>query len=113
MIAIVRAAVAAAVIASGACTGLPVQAQTFHFGLGLGIDEGDDDDAVFLPRRLCILTDRGLRNEIEDQGYEDVFLNVPTGHYVQARATRGDWVYLLKVNACTGLIVDRDRLRPS
>mgnify|MGYP003383715119 CR=1 FL=1 len=92
---------------------VPATAQTFHFGFGLGIDQGDDPDTEFLPRRLCVLTDRGLRNEIEAQGYDHIFLNVPTGYYVQARATRGDWVYLLKVNVCTGVIVDRDRLRRS
>lgn len=92
---------------------VPASAQTFHFGFGLGMDEGDDADAEFLPRRLCVLTDRGLRDAIADQGYRQIFLNVPTGHYVQARATRGEWVYLLKVNVCTGVIVDRDRLRRS
>ncbi|HQZ12591.1 MAG TPA: hypothetical protein PK286_06860 [Devosia sp.] len=89
----------------------PAMAQTLHFGFGMGIDQGDDPDARFLPRRLCILTDRGLRNTIADQGYKNIFLNVPTGRYVQARATRGEWVYLLRVNACTGLIIDRERLR--
>lgn len=87
----------------------PASAQTFHFGFGIGA--GDDPSAVFLPRRLCILTDRGLRDAIADQGYSRIYLNVPTGRYIQARATRGDWVYLLKVNVCTGLIVDRQRLR--
>jgi hypothetical protein len=73
------------------------------------MDDGDSSDEEFLPQRLCMLTDRGLRSAIEDQGYEQIYLNVPNGRYVQARATRGDWVYLLQVNACTGLIVDRPR----
>lgn len=38
-------------------------------------------------------------------------LNVPIGRYVQARAGRGEWVYLLKVNTCTGAIVDCEQLR--
>lgn len=91
----------------------PASAQTVHFGFGLGMDDGDSSDEEFLPQRLCILTDRGLRGAIEDQGYEQIYLNVPNGRYVQARATRGEWVYLLQVNACTGLIVGRDRLRRS
>ena len=87
---------------AGFCADLPLR---FRIGAG------DDPSAVFLPRRLCILTDRGLRDAIADQGYSRIYLNVPTGRYIQARATRGDWVYLLKVNVCTGLIVDRQRLR--
>lgn len=86
----------------------PAMAQSFGFGFGFGFH--DDDHRLRFPR-LCILTDRGLRNAIADQGYEDIFLNVPVGRYVQARASRGSWVYLLKVNACTGTVVERQRLR--
>lgn len=87
----------------------PALAQSFGFGFGFGFHD-DDDHRLRFPR-LCILTDRGLRNAIADQGYEDIYLNVPVGRYVQARASRGNWVYLLRVNACTGTIVERDRLR--
>jgi hypothetical protein len=86
----------------------PAQAQ-LSFGLGLGLKYDEKDNSVF--PRLCILTDRGLRSAIEDAGYEDVFLNVPNDDLVQARARRGEWVYLLRVNACTGEIIDRERLR--
>jgi hypothetical protein len=84
----------------------PAQAQ-LSFGFGFEFD--DEDNSVF--PRLCILTDRGLRDAIEDAGYEDIFLNVPNDDLVQARARRGEWIYLLRVNACTGEIVDRERLR--
>ena len=84
----------------------PAQAQ-LSFGFGFEFDE--DDNSVF--PRLCILTDRGLRDAIEDAGYADIFLNVPNDDLVQARARRGEWIYLLRVNACTGEIIDRERLR--
>lgn len=107
---IVRAAVLAFALGAAGASALPAHAQSFHFGFGFGLEDDEDDHRLLFPR-LCILTDRGLRNAIADQGYEDIFLNVPVGRYVQARASRGSWVYLLKVNACTGTIVERQRLR--
>lgn len=119
--------VAAALLTIAAA--IPANAQTLHFGLGIGANNNGDigsagdsssdshsegePDTFFRSRQFCILTDSGLRTAVEDEGYSDVFLNVPTGRYVQARATRGDWVYLLRLNVCTGDIVDRDRLRPA
>jgi hypothetical protein len=94
----------------GLASATPVLAQGFEFNFGFG---GDGGGKAFQPRRFCVLTDRGLRDAIEDQGYDDVFLNVPIERHVQARATRGDWVYLLKVDICNGDIVDRERLRRS
>jgi hypothetical protein len=92
-----------AVLASAA----PAQAQ---LSFGFGFDYDDEDENFIIPR-LCILTDRGIRNAIEDEGYQDVSLNVPNGRFVQARARDGNWIYLLRVNVCTGEIVDRERLR--
>lgn len=106
---IARVAMMAAILAAPAMAATPTQAQSLQFGIGIGV--GDDDH--FFPRRLCILTDRGLREAIRDEGYRNIYLNVPVGRYVQVRATKGNWVYLLKVNACTGSIVDRERLRRS
>jgi hypothetical protein len=80
-----------------------------NYGFG-GIEEEESDDNPLL-QRPCILTDQGLRNAIADAGYHDIFLNAPIGRHVQARATRGGWVYLLRVNICSGEIVDRERLR--
>jgi hypothetical protein len=100
---------AAILMALAALPAMPAPALAQSFGFGFGFHY-DDDRPVRFPR-LCILTDRGLRDAIEDQGYENIYLNVPIGRYVQARASRGNWVYLLKVNACTGTIVDRERLR--
>jgi hypothetical protein len=89
-------------------TAIPAQAASFSFGFGMG-----DGFTVNRPHRLCLLSDRALRNAIQAQGYRKVFLNVENNNRIQARATRGDWVYLLTVNACTGRILDRDRLRRS
>jgi hypothetical protein len=99
------AALAAVLIGSA----MPAQAQSlqFHFGIG--------SDSFFerRPLRLCLQTDSQLRRAIRQQGYHDIFLNVANNHRIQVRATRGDWVYLLLVNSCTGRILDRERLRRS
>jgi hypothetical protein len=91
---------------------VPAQAQTFQFGFGVGVDGG----SFFDRRRLlrpCFMTDGQLRRAIRQEGYTEIFLNVANNNRIQARATRGDWVYLLRVNTCTGRIVDRERLRPA
>jgi hypothetical protein len=100
----VKAAVVALAMGAGALGSMPAQAQgfTFEFGFGNGFEQR-------FPR-LC-LTDRQLRNAIEDQGYHSVYLNVPRDNRIQAKATRGSWVYLLEVNVCSGRIIDRERLR--
>lgn len=90
----------------------PAQAQSFQFGFGIGVG----DDSFFERRRLlrpCIMTDSQLRRLIRQKGYTDVFLNVANNNRIQVRATRGDWVYLLRVNTCTGRILERERLRPA
>ena len=97
----------AVALGAGLGAATPVYAQ---LSFGFGFDYDDEDENFIIPR-LCILTDRGLRNAIEDEGYEDVFLNVPNGRFVQARARDGDWIYLLRVNVCNGEIVERERLR--
>ena len=102
-----RAGLLALILGATSFTGLPAQAQGLGFSFGFGIE--DDDD--FFPRRLCILTDSSLREAIRDEGYSNIYLNASIGRYVQARASRGNWVYLLRVNICTGEIVDRERLR--
>lgn len=104
---------AAALVFAAALAGATVAATTpvhaqLTFGFGFDFD-GENDN--FVVPRLCILTDRGLRDAIADQGYEDIFLNVPDGRRVQARARDGDWIYILEVNACTGDVLDRERLR--
>lgn len=88
---------------------LPVQAQSMQFQFGFGTDG-------FGYRRplICIeLTDRQIRNAVRDQGYTNIYLNVRNDRRIQVRATRGDWVYLLRVSTCTGAILNRDRLRHS
>lgn len=110
---LLSAALAAAIICAGVTAAPAHAAMSFGFDWSIVDDEDGRDDGFFFHRRLCILTDRGLREAIADQGYDHIYLNVPVGRYVQARATHGDWVYLLRVNACTGTIVDRDRLRRS
>ena len=86
---------------------MPVQAQ--NFGIFFGDERGD-----FFPRRpelaIC-MTDRQIRDTIADAGYDNIALNAPNEEHVQVRATRGNAVYLLDFNACTGRIEDERRLR--
>lgn len=65
------------------------------------------------PGRVCLIGNGAIRRAIERQGYDDVYLNVQNGRYIQARATLGRWVYLLDVNACSGRVIERERLRPA
>lgn len=86
---------------------LPAGAAQFHFGFGI-------DGFGFRRPLICIeLTDRQIRNAVRDQGYSNIYLNVANDHRIQVRATRGDWVYLLRVSTCTGAILSRQRLRPA
>lgn len=90
-----------------AASTLPAGAAQFHFGFGT-------DGFGFRRPLVCIeLTDRQIRNAVRDQGYSNIYLNVRNDRRIQVRATRGDWVYLLRVSTCTGTILDRDRLRRS
>lgn len=85
---------------------VPAQAASmqFHFGMGDGFG--------FMRPLICIeLTDRQIRNAVSAQGYSSIYLNVRNDRRIQVRATKGQWVYLLRVSTCTGAILDRDRLR--
>lgn len=101
---LIRAAVLG--LALGAAT-MPVQAQSFQFQFGFG-----SDGFGFRRPLICIeLTDRQLRDAVRAQGYTNISLNVRNDRRIQVRATRGEWVYLLRVSTCTGAILNRDRLR--
>ncbi len=90
-----------------AATIVPAGAAQFHFGFGT-------DGFGFRRPLLCLeLTDRQIRNAVRDQGYSNIYLNVRNDRRIQVRATRGEWVYLLRVSTCTGAILDRQRLRRS
>jgi hypothetical protein len=97
-----RAAVLGLALVSAAVSASAAQ---FHFGFGT-------DGFGYRRPLVCIeLTDRQIRNAVRDQGYTNIYLNVRNDRRIQVRATRGDWVYLLRVSTCTGAILDRDRLR--
>lgn len=65
------------------------------------------------PYRLCLMTNSAIRRAISRQGYTDIYLNVENDQRIQARATKGNWVYILLVNSCSGRVLDRKRLRPA
>lgn len=103
---LIRAAVLG--LALGASV-VPVQAQSMQFQFGFGTD-----GFGFRRPLICIeLTDRQIRNAVRDQGYSNIYLNVRNDRRIQVRATRGNWVYLLRVSTCTGAILNRERLRRS
>lgn len=100
---ILRAGVLGLALAAAA---VPAQAASmqFHFGMGDGFGRH---------RVSCLieLTDSQIRRAVAAQGYTNIYLNVADNHRIQVRATKGEWVYLLRVSTCTGTILDRDRLR--
>lgn len=100
-----KAAVVTLALGAGAVAGTgPAQAQGFSFSFGFG----NNNDNRF---GMVCLTESQLRRSIRDRGYSDVRLNVEMNNRIQIRATRNGWIYLLDVNACTGRILDRERLR--
>ena len=82
----------------------PAQAQ--RFGLFFGDERSD-----FRPERISCLNDHQIRQAIAEEGYHDIYLNVPMDKRVQVRASRGDWVYLLEFNYCSGEIESGKKLR--
>ena len=104
---ILRAAILG--IALSASAGVPAAAASLQFQFGPGTD-----GFGFRRPLICIeLTDRQIREAVKARGYRDIYLNVRNDRRIQVRASRGDWVYLLRVSTCTGAILDRDRLRPA
>jgi len=102
---LLRTIALATALGAAAVTAMPAQAQFFpDFG------DGEFYDGPF---RLCLTTNNSLRRAISRQGYSNIFLNVENEQRIEARATRGKWVYLLTVNSCSGRILDRQRLRPA
>lgn len=98
----VRAAILGVALAASS---VPAGAAQFHFGFGT-------DGFGFRRPLICIeLTDYQIRKAVRDQGYSHIYLNVRNDRRIQVRATRGDWVYLLRVSTCTGTILERERLR--
>ena len=80
----------------------PAQAQLVH---------RKPDGTVLINPLLC-LTDYQVRQSIAAHGFSNISLNVPIEDHVQARATRGNTVYLIDFNRCTGSIEGVKRLRP-
>jgi len=89
-----------------AATAMPAQAASLHFQFG---------DSLGYRRVACLIemTDTQIRRAVAAQGYSKIYLNVADNRRIQVRATKGDWVYLLRVSTCTGTILERSRLRRS
>ncbi|MHA6690532.1 hypothetical protein [Devosia sp. A449] len=101
-------AIALTALLLGAGIAAPAQAQSVGFGFFFGDEESD-----FFPELITCMSDYQVRQAVAARGYSNIYLNVMTDKHVQVRATRGDWVYLLDFNYCTGRIEDRSELRPA
>ncbi len=113
-LALLRAATLAVIVGTTALVAMPAQAQGPGMAFGLFFGSGDDDDRDdFYPERAMCLTDYQIRKSVAAQGYSNIYLNVPNNKRIQVRATKGDWVYLLRFNYCTDRIESRERLRPA
>jgi hypothetical protein len=88
--------------------GMAAPAQSAGFGIFFGDERSD-----FFPGRITCMGDYQVRQAVAARGYSNIYLNVMNDGHVQVRATRGDWVYLLDFNYCSGRIEDRTRLRPA
>ena len=103
-----RAAVIALAVGGAVVTAVPAQAASLHYmapGFGLGLS---------YPHRinpLLCYTDYQVRQALSRQGFSRIYLNAANGRFIEARATRGRWVYLIEFNRCSGNIVDVRRLR--
>lgn len=97
-----------------AAASVPAQAASMQFNFGMGDGYGYGFGYGHRRPSICVeLTDRQIRNAVARQGYRNIYLNVRNDRRIQVRATRGRWVYLLRVSTCTGAILSRDRLRRS
>jgi hypothetical protein len=103
-----RALLLTTVLAASSGVAQPVLAQAFQFNFGFGSGEFYDG-----PGRLCLSGNASIRRAIARQGYKNIYLNVENDGHIQARATKGRWVYILDVNSCSGRILSRQRLRPA
>jgi hypothetical protein len=92
-------------LTAGSLAAAPSNAQFMHdWGAGEFYDG---------PSRLCLSGNYSIRRAISRQGYSNIFLNVENDPRIEARATKGKWVYLLDVNSCSGRVLSRKRLRPA
>jgi hypothetical protein len=116
-------ATVAAALGATALTAAPAQAQSFHFGINSGNNHGPSfsfgigndhhrypGHNYYRPGRYC-LTANQLENRIERQGYHRVRITEAGRNRSTVRAVRGNWLYRLTVDSCSGAILDRDRLR--
>jgi hypothetical protein len=100
----VRAAVIGLVLTGTTLTAMPAAqaAPSFSFSFNIGGDR--------FTQRDC-LSDRQVRRLLRWQGYDEIRFTDRRGKIVTVRAEKGRHDYRVTVNACTGRIIDIDRLR--
>lgn len=106
---------AAALALSLGAIAAPAQAQGFgfqisppdsNFSFGFNIGRPGNPNR---PGR-CIST-RSLDNAIADQGFRRVRIVDIGRRTTEARGVRGNWLYDIVADTCSGRVIDRDRIR--
>ena len=111
-----RAAALALVVSASVLTAMPAQAAMHYMspGMSMGMGMGMGMGTGLYPHRfnsLFCYSDYQVRQALKYRGFSHIYLNAAMGRFIQARATRGNWVYLIEFNRCSGHIVDLRRLR--
>jgi hypothetical protein len=98
---IARAAMVAIALGGAVVTAMPAQAAPpMHMGA-----------QHFMPGRPMCMSDWQVRKLLQRRGYYDISLNAEMGRFIRARASKGNWVWRVDVNRCSGDIVRVTRLR--
>src|SRR5436305_2813608 len=107
-----RAVALALVVSASALTAMPAQAAMPYVspGMGMGMGMGMNHYPRHFNSLFCY-SDYQVRQALRFRGFHHIYLNAAMGRFIQARATRGNWVYLIEFNRCSGHIVDVRRLR--
>ena len=95
-----RAAVVAVALGGAALAGAPAQAAPYMH----------DHFMPSHPQAMC-MSDWQVRKVLQRRGYSNISLNADMGRFVSARATKGNWVWRVTVNRCSGDVVNVNRLR--
>ena len=99
-----RAAVIGLALAGTTLSAMPAAqaSPSFSFSFNIGGDR--------FHQRYC-LTDRQVRRLLRWHGYDEIRFIDRGGKIVTVRAEKGRRDYRVTVNACTGRIIDVDRIR--
>jgi hypothetical protein len=109
---IAGAAAIALALGASALTAPPAMAQGFGFQFNPPDSNFSFGFSVGRPDRpgRCIPV-RSLDNVIADQGFRRVRVVDVGRRTTEARGVRGNWLYEIVADTCSGRVIDRDRIR--